>query len=491
VTAVVAAAAPPRVRPQWMDAVLVVALGGLVASTVGAFAAGIPNDARWTLVGWYAGMWAAFAVAVVALLRGRCRGRAAVALVLGGGIVLQVAALAFPPRSTDDYYRYAWDGAVQSAGVDPYRYVPIDPALADLRTDWLFPPGCRRLVDPCTRLNHPGVRTIYPPVAQAEFTAVHLLAPRSADKPWQLTAALLAVLTTAALLTALRRAGRDPRWAALWAWCPSVAIEAGNAAHVDVAGALLLVLALTVLATATRRRALLAAGALLGAAIGVKLLPGLALPATLRDHPRSARPPGTAAAGRGRFGTLAARRGVLVPLAAVAVVALSYLPHVLAVGPEVLGYLPGYLREEGYDGTGRFPVIRVLGAPPHAAPYLAAAVLAAVAAAVARRTDPARPADGAVVMVATGLLVLGPSYPWYALLVVALVAMSGRWEWLPVAAAGYPPYLVGALHTPPEPTKMVAYGTAAVLTAALFVLRIRRSPGPDRGFTDRSARARG
>jgi Glycosyltransferase family 87 len=463
-TAVEGAAVPSRVRPQWTTAAA--ALGGLVACTVGAFAAGQPNDARWTLVGWYAGMWVAFVIAVAALLRGGLGGRAVVGLVLGGGIALQVAGLAFPPRSTDDYYRYAWDGTVQSAGVDPYRYVPTDPALAGLRTDWLFPPRCRRAVAPCTRLNHPGVRTIYPPVAQAEFTAVHLLSPGgSRDKPWQLTAALLAVLTTAALLTALRRAGRDPRWAALWAWCPSVAIEAGNAAHVDVLGALLLVLALTALAAATRTRAVLVAGALLGAAIGVKLLPVLALPVTLRGRRPSSR------------GVLT-RRAVLVPLTAAAVVALSYLPHVLAVGPRVLGYLPGYLHEEGYDGTGRFPVIRLLGVPPHAAPYLAALVLAAVALAVARRTDPGHPADGAVVMFGTAFLTLGPSYPWYALLLVAMVAMSRRWEWLPVAAAGYPPYLVGALHTPPEPTKMVAYGTAAALTLALFVLRRRRSGAP-------------
>src|SRR5262245_11196224 len=29
-----------------------------------------------------------------------------------------------PPYLSDDIYRYVWDGRVQSAGINPYRYVP-------------------------------------------------------------------------------------------------------------------------------------------------------------------------------------------------------------------------------------------------------------------------------------------------------------------------------------------------------------------------------
>jgi hypothetical protein len=441
-------------------------LAVLAGASSAAFAAGQPNDARWTLAGRYTAMWVAFAVAILLLRRAAGR-TGAVGLVIAGGIVLQAVALSAPPRSTDDYYRYAWDGTVQAAGVDPYRYAPTDPALAALRTDWLFPPDCRRVVAPCTVINHPRYRTIYPPVAQAEFLAVHLLAPAGArDRPWQLAAALLALLTTLTLIRVLRRAGRDPCWAALWAWCPTVVIETGNAAHVDVLGVLLATAGLAAAASArgpvrrATRRAVLG-GVLLGAAVGVKLLPALVFPAVLR------------------------RRGPVVIGTAAATLALAYLPHLLAVGPAVLGYLPGYLREEGYDGTGRFPVIRLLGVPYAAAPYLAAALLIAVAVAVARRTNPDQPWDGAVVMTGAGFLITGPSYPWYALLLVGLVALSGRWEWLPVAAAAYPPYLVGALHLPPEPTKMAAYGTAAALTILFGLLRTRTAnPTTTAGHTD-------
>lgn len=424
-------------------------LAGLLAA---AMAVGRPNDARWVLLGLLGAMWLVFAAAAGLLLRVPVR--AAVPLLLGGGVLLQLVALGAAPRSTDDYLRYAWDGTVQASGTDPYRYVPTDPALAGLRPDWLFPPGCRSPEPACTAINHPSVRTIYPPVAQAWFLVVHALSPAGSEhRPWQLTAAALAVLTAAAIVVVLRRSGGDPRRAVFWAWCPAVAVEAGNAAHVDVLGVLLTVAGLGLVAAGRAWRG----GALLGAAVGVKLLPALVFPAVLR------------------------RRGAVVTLAAAGVLALSYLPHVLAVGPEVLGYLPGYLTEEGYDGTGRFPVLRLL-LPYRVSPYVAVLVLLAAAVLVVLRTEQDRPWDGAVVMTGVAFLVSGPTYPWYALLLVGLVALSGRWEWLPVAMAGYPVYFVGALHLPPEATKTVSYTAAAVLLAVLLAARLARrgtvSPPP-------------
>ena len=89
------------------------------------------------------------------------------------------------------------------------------------------------------------------------------------------------------------RLGRDPRLAVLWAWCPVIALQAGNGAHVDVLAAFLTVAALLTLARPgglTARRAL-AGGALLGLAIATKVTPVLAVPAVLRRRPVDAWPP--------------------------------------------------------------------------------------------------------------------------------------------------------------------------------------------------------
>jgi len=423
------------------------ALGSLLALAVtlgAAFAAGTPNNARWLLLGLLAAAWLVFPAAVWLVVR--TPPTQAVPLILAGAVLVQLIAVGWPPRSTDDLYRYAWDGRVQAAGIDPYQYVPVDPGLSHLRDDWLFPLDCRDRTPVCTIMNHPTSPTIYPPVAEAFFLAVHVVSPPGSRwKPWQLAGALLALLTTVVVIVALRRAGRDPRWAALWAWCPLTVIEAGNAAHVDVLAALLVVAGLWCAAS----RKAVAGGVLLGAASAVKLYPALVLPATFR------------------------RRGIALCAAAAVTFAISYLPHVLTVGTKVLGYLPGYLNEEGYDGSGRFAVLRLLlpGVPPQVAAALGSVILATVAVHVARRTDPNQPWDGAVVLTGVAVLLAGANYPWYALVLVALIALSGRWEWLPAAAAAYLPYFVGALHLQQEPTKKLSYGAATALVLVLIVLR--------------------
>jgi alpha-1,2-mannosyltransferase len=84
-----------------------------------------------------AALWVLFALAILAL-RG-VPARAVVALVLAGSAAIGGAALLGPPNTSTDSARYAWDGIVQNAGISPYDYVPADPALEHLRTDWLFP----------------------------------------------------------------------------------------------------------------------------------------------------------------------------------------------------------------------------------------------------------------------------------------------------------------------------------------------------------------
>ena len=208
--------------------------------------------------------WVLF-VAAAWLLRGVPL-RWAVALIIIGAIAIQVVAVSGPPQSSTDLYRYMWDGRVQAHGYDPYSYVPMAPQLAHIRDPFLFNhhalarfcvgagvhepgyPGLT-LAPGCTRINRPTVPTIYPPVAEFYFLALHYVTPVWAGStPVQAAAGACAVLVTLLLLAGLRWLRRDLRWAALWAWCPTVALEAGNNAHVDVVAVLLTLAALLVLA---------------------------------------------------------------------------------------------------------------------------------------------------------------------------------------------------------------------------------------------------
>ena len=207
------------------------------------------------------GLWAVFAAGAWLVLR--LPGRWAVALIVVGGIAMQLAALSAGPQGSDDLYRYIWDGRVQAAGIDPYQYAPAAPQLASLRGPLLWPAhaphcvsagqrldGSTQLADPgCTRINRPLVHTIYPPVAEAYFLGVHYLSPAGhGTMPIQAGAAACAVLLTLLLLYGLPKVGRDRRLAVLWAWCPTVALEAGNNGHVDVLAAGLSAAALILLA---------------------------------------------------------------------------------------------------------------------------------------------------------------------------------------------------------------------------------------------------
>ncbi|MGP3959428.1 glycosyltransferase 87 family protein [Nonomuraea sp. 3N208] len=398
---------------------------------------------------WYAAAWALFGAAVWAL-RG-VPDRPAGRLVLAGGLAMIATGLLGPPATSTDSFRYAWDGRVQSAGLSPYDRTPADPALAHLRDPWLFPDCALGRFYPidgaCTRINRPTVHTIYPPLAEAYFLLVDRLSPEGArHKPLQVSGGLLAAGTLAALLILLRR--RNVRQTAYWAWCPAVPMEAVNNAHVDM-----LAVAAVVLALGAARAGPLGRGALLGAAVAVKLVPAVVVPGALSGALSSPR---------------AARCALRTLIPAVLVVVLAYVPYVLASQASVLGYLSGYLAEEGYDEAGardRYALLR-WALPDSWALPAALAILAAVLLHVLRRGDPDRPWRGALVLTGTALLVLTPGYPWYALLIVGLVALDGRWEWLGVPVAGAVAYLTSA-GTP-------AYAAAAALAAGVWVVRRHR-----------------
>ncbi|MBI4941104.1 MAG: hypothetical protein HY830_10190 [Actinobacteria bacterium] len=356
-----------------------------------------------------------------------------------GGAALQVVALRVRPWTTDDHLRYAWDGRVQAAGIDPYRYVPGAPELAGLRDPWLFPDGTT------PALNHPSVRTIYPPVAQAWFWLVHVLSGgRGQGLQLQIGAALLAAAVSLAVVVVLRWTGNDPRRVVWWAWCPAVVLEAGGNAHVDVLGVLFVVSALGLVGT----RSWWAGGFLLGLAVATKFVPALVAVGV---------PP---------------RRSLRVATAAAAAVAIVYLPHVAVLGTDVVGFLGGYLAEEQTD---RYDLLRFLLPDVLAAP---AGVLVLTATALRQwgsagrreaRGQPPQPWSDAAVLVGVSFLVVTPAYPWYALLIVGLVALGAPRIWLVVAAAVYPVYAAAALGDTYYATRVVSYGLAAVILLVTFI----------------------
>jgi alpha-1,6-mannosyltransferase len=84
------------------------------------------------------------------------------AIILICAAACRLVCLFSPPFLSTDIFRYVWDGQVQAAGINPYRYIPADAHLAFLRDLDIYPHINRRTY----------AHTIYPPGAQMLFLLI-------------------------------------------------------------------------------------------------------------------------------------------------------------------------------------------------------------------------------------------------------------------------------------------------------------------------------
>ena len=221
-----------------------------------------------------------FALAVPALVRRTQTSapdlqRAALMVMIAGGLAARLVLLPSEPMLEDDYQRYLWDGAVTASGLNPYAASPRQATRAPLGSHLRSLAADSGVI--MERLGHPTLKTIYPPVAQAAFALAYAL------KPWSLVAWRLVLLacdlTVLGLLIALLGdVGRAPVWAALYWWNPLVIKEVFNSGHME---ALVMALVLLAVLLGVRRRPVAAVTAL-AFAVGAKVWPILLLPLVAR-----------------------------------------------------------------------------------------------------------------------------------------------------------------------------------------------------------------
>ena len=174
--------------------------------------------------------------------------------------VWHIEFLRLPAGADDDIHRYVWDGRLQRLGYNPYLVVPSDPAVKGLHT-------------PETRnLNNPDLPSPYPAGAQLFFRAVTAI--QGATFAFKVAFVICEFAIFFVLLDVLRCTGRGEHLVLAFAWNPLLAIEVAGSGHIDIVGALLLVVS----AAALVRRWRAIAAVALGLAIAVKFLPAVLLP---------------------------------------------------------------------------------------------------------------------------------------------------------------------------------------------------------------------
>lgn len=351
--------------------------------------------------------------------------------------VWHIAFLRMPAGVDDDIHRYVWDGRLQRLGYNPYLVVPADPAVKALHT-------------PETRtLNNPELPSPYPPGSQIFFRAVTAIH----ESTFALKAAFVICDFAIALvlLDILRCSRQGAHLVLVYAWSPLLAVEVAGSGHIDIVGALLLVIS----AAALRRRWRAISAVALGLAVAVRLLPIVLLPLYWKRV-------------RVRDAALAA-----------AVVGLLYMPF-LNHGRIPIGSLGTYVQSFRFNG----PVFAALDRVASPQLLTGLAVLVGLVTAIwLRSKSPEWSPNAFVWPMAASLLCAPVVFPWYPLLLLPFLTSASTLLiliWTVSIISTYVEWHLRTLGHPwgplPAWVMLVEYGCVAIAAAILW-LRRGREPG--------------
>lgn len=343
----------------------------------------------------------------------------------------------------DDIHRYVWDGRVQRLGYNPYVLVPSDPALASLHTA------------ETRTLNNPEVPSPYPPGAQLFFRAITAIHESTFALKVAFVACDLAIVFV--LFDILRRTGQAEHWVLAFVWNPLLATEVAGSGHIDILGALLLLVSTAALIR--RCRAIAAVAFVL--AVAVKFLPIVLLPLYWK---------------RVRL-----RDGVLGAVA----LGLLYVPF-LNHGRIPFGSLGTYVQRFRFND----PIFATL--EPVTGPQVVAGLAIIVGFLTAiwmRRRTTEWSSDAFAWPMAASLLCAPVVYPWYLLWLLPFVRSVATLPIIIWTVSIIPTYYVWHLRTLGRPwvlpdwIVLLEYGSVAVAAAMIALLRITRWATP-RGLAE-------
>jgi hypothetical protein len=405
--------------------------------------------ADWSMEGYaaaFAGLMALYGYAGFCVIKGKFHAagkeRSALAAILAVAVLMRAIALFAPQALSTDVFRYVWDGRVQAAHINPYRFIPADPALAPLRDESIYP-----------NINRADyAHTIYPPTAQLAFLAIE----RVSDSVLGMKLGLVGfeAVVIACLIALLRGRGLPVTRVLLYAWHPLPIWEFAGSGHVDVIAIACLLLAFL----AASRRAPIWTGVALAAATLVKYYPIIAAPSLYR------------------------RWDWRMPVAFAVTVLLLYAPY-LGAGTSVFGFASGYLTEEGLrDGSGiwMLSLLNKLWHLPNDPLLLFVPLIAALLIGMglwilfsASRAKVA-PTENVALVAGAFTLCVSPHDPWYFTWLVPFLCfrVSAPLLWLTAACT--------LMYVVPQPTGLGAQSLIYIPFLGMVVLQaiLRRSTPP-------------
>ena len=356
--------------------------------------------------------------------------------------LFRISILFSPPYLSDDVYRYVWDGRVQSAGINPYRYIPADESLAKLRDDKIYPNINRREY----------ARTIYPPVAEGVF----LLITRISESVTWMKAAMVGFEAIAvwALIQLLVSFGFARQRVLIYAWHPLVVWEFAGSGHLDAM--VIAFIALALLAHRKRRETL--TGVLLACATCVKLFPAALFPAFYK------------------------RWSWKMPLTFVATIVVAYLPY-LSVGPKgVLGFVEGYANERGMFSGDQFFLLTVMRHLVNANVPVSVYLVFSVAVLgglflwmmLGKQSDDVSYIRNGLIIASIFMLLLAPHFSWYFCWLILFLCFIPAISVFYLTAASFLLYLTWINDTPDRVVLLKTLIFVPFLILAIFGIWLPR-----------------
>ena len=343
--------------------------------------------------------------------------------------------LMMPPGADDDIHRYLWDGRVQRLGYNPYNLIPADPALVGLHTSE-------------TRgLNNPEVPSPYPAGAQLFFRAVTTI--HESIFAFKIAFVVCDFAIVVLLIEVLRRSGRGEHWVLAYAWHPLLGTNVAGSPHIDIVGALLLLVS----AAALGRRWRMIAALAFALAVAVKFLPIVLTPLYWR---------------RLRF-----RDALLAAL----IFGLLYVPF-LENGRIPIQSLSAYVQRFRFNDP-VFATLERLASPQMVAGL--AVFVGLVTAIWLRSKPPLCAADKWAWPMAASLACAPVVYPWYLLWLLPFLRSTSTLPLMVWTISIFPTYLVWHLRSLGQAWKvpgwvlLLEYGPVA-LAAAIVSLRRLAQP---------------
>lgn len=384
-----------------------------------------------------------YLIAIREFFRTRAYPRRVIFTCLALAVLWRIPFVMMPPGSDDDIHRYIWDGRVQRFGYNPYNAIPADPALA-----WLQTPETRGL-------NNPEVPSPYPAGAQLFFRGVTTISESILAFKVAFVACDLAIVLV--LFDMLRRGGQKEHWILAYAWHPLLATDVAGSGHIDIVGALLLLVSVAAL---TRRWRMTAATAF-GLAVAVKFLPIVLAPLYWR---------------RVRI------RDALIGMLVVVMLYVPFLKHWRIP----VGSLGVYVQRFRFND----PIFAALERVASPQIVVGLAVLVGlVTAAWLRRKAPARCADQWAWPMAASLVCAPVVYPWYLLWLLPFLRSRATLPLIVWTVSILPTYIVWHLRSlghewhVPAWVLLLEYGAVGMAAAAVSLRRMA-PPVPQAALED-------